>query len=117
MKKLFLLVFVLFYSSVSVQADSKGEITHLLNYVKHTKCKYVRNGTPYNGQEAVEHIQNKYDYFKKEIVSAEDFIRLSATKSTMSGKMYIIKCPGSPDMQSRKWLLEELKRYRSSQEK
>lgn len=111
-KKFFLLSFLLCYSSVETQADYKTEIAHLLEYVKTTECKYIRNGTSHNGTEAVSHIQKKYDYFKNDIGSAEDFIRLSATKSTMSGSKYYIRCAGLPKVESGKWLLKELDRYR-----
>jgi len=116
-KKFFLLSFLLFYSSVAAQADYKTEIAHLLEYVKTTECKYIRNGTYHDGVKAATHIKSKYDYFKNDIASAEDFIRLSATKSTMFGSMYYIKCPGSPKVESGQWLLKELDRYRKKESK
>ena len=80
---------------------------------KITQCQYIRNGDAHNGVAAEKHIRKKYDYFKDEIKSAEDFIRLSATQSTMTGSKYYIECKGSPKIESRKWLLSELKRYRT----
>jgi len=113
MKHIYILVIsILFSLSLQAQGDYHKEIEHLLNYVKTTKCTYIRNGEPYQGPKAVSHIQRKYNYFKDDIHSTEDFIRLSATKSTMSGRKYQIKCPGQPEMESKKWLLEELSRYR-----
>ena len=116
-KKFFLLSFLLSYNSIAAQSDYKTEIAHLLEYVKMTECKYIRNGTSHNGTEAVSHIQKKYNYFQKDIDTAEDFIRLSATKSTMSGSKYYIKCPGSPKIESGVWLLQELDRYRKKSSK
>lgn len=43
-KKFFLFGFLLFYNSVAAQAAYKTEIAHLLEYVKTTECKYIRNG-------------------------------------------------------------------------
>jgi len=114
-KKFFLLSFLLCYNSIAVQADYKTQIAHLLEYVKTTECKYIRNGTSHNGPEAVSHIKKKYNYFKKDISSAEDFIRLSATKSTISGSKYYIKCAGLPKVESGQWLLQELDRYRKKE--
>jgi len=110
LKKLLLLITLLVLPAF---ADTASEIDHLLNYVKKTECAYIRNGTEHKGADAVAHIKKKYNYFKDEIKTAEDFIRLSATKSTMSGRKYMIQCPGEPKIESGKWLLEELKRYRS----
>ena len=116
-KKFFLLSFLLFYGSVTAQADQKTEITHLLGYIKATECTYIRNGTSHSGIQAAAHIQKKYDYYKNDIASAEDFIRLSATESTMFGNKYYIKCSGSPKIESGIWLLKELTQYRKHESK
>jgi len=96
-------------------ADTASEIAHLMDYVKKTECTYIRNGTEHNGVDAAEHIKKKYDYYndKGQIHSAEDFIRLSASKSMISGSKYMISCPGEAKVESGKWLLKELKRYRA----
>lgn len=100
--------------SFSVVASTEDEIAHLLKFVELTECKYERNGTRHKGAEAVKHINKKYQYYLDDIKSTEDFIKYSATKSTMSGKHYIIHCPDNTVMKSRDWLLIELKRYRKS---
>ena len=94
-------------------SDMNNEIEHLLKYVESTSCKYARNGTMHSGKDAVKHIKKKYNYFKDDINNTEKFIELSATKSTMSGKYYMIHCSGSPAIKSQEWLLLELKVFRS----
>ncbi len=111
-KKFFLLSFFLFFNSEAAESNYQAEITHLLKYVKNTPCQYIRNGDTHNGPAAVKHIKSKYDYYKDNISSAEDFIRLSATKSTISGSKYYIKCTRSAKIESSQWLLQELDRYR-----
>jgi len=101
--------------TLSAQDKMHNEINHLLNYVKTTECTYIRNGDKHDGPDAMNHIQRKYDYFENDIHSAEDFIRLSATKSTMSGSKYYIKCPGQPKVESGRWMLDELARYRKTE--
>jgi len=103
--------------SVVIQANTVSEIDHLLHYVKTTPCTYLRNGDRHTGKEAETHIRKKYDYFRDDIHSAEDFIRLSASKSTMTGSRYYVECPGSSKMESAKWLMDELKRYRKTEAK
>ncbi len=109
LKKLLLLVSLL---ALPAFGDSTAEINHLINYVKTTECKYIRNGKVHTGAEGAKHIKSKYDHYKDEIKTTEDFIRLSATKSMMSGKKYYIQCAGSSKVESGKWLLIELKKYR-----
>jgi hypothetical protein len=91
------------------------EIHHLLRFVETTQCKYERNGKQQNGVDAVAHIKKKYDYFEDDIDTAEDFIELSATKSTMSGKAYKVHCPDEDVITSKKWLLDELAAFRKKQ--
>jgi len=112
LKKLFLLISLL---ALSAFADTASEIAHLMDYVKKTECTYIRNGSEHNGVDAAAHIKKKYDYYndKGKIHSAEDFIRLSASRSTMSGRKYMISCPCEAKVESGKWLLKELKQYRS----
>ena len=101
--------------STAAFADTQNEIAHLLDFVANTACKYERNGTIYDGVEAQIHIKKKYHYFIDKIKSAEDFIKYSATRSTMSGKKYKILCADTPVQNSEDWLLEELKKFRQSQ--
>ncbi|PKF62038.1 hypothetical protein CW745_08030 [Psychromonas sp. psych-6C06] len=99
--------------SASSIADTNTEIKHLLNFVEKTDCNYQRNGTSHNGAEAREHIQKKYDYYKDDIVTAEDFIAYSATKSMISGKKYTIICQNQPEQYSADWLKKELLKFRT----
>ena len=108
-----LVPFLLFLSSSFVFADVNDEIEHLLSFVEKTECTYQRNGNDYNGSQARKHIQKKYDYYRDDIKTAEDFIAYSATKSTMSGKKYTIKCVGEKVQFSGEWLNNELKAYRA----
>jgi len=108
-----LLITFLSMWSFNVFASRQDEITHLLDYVSNTDCKYERNGTLHTGSDAVEHINKKYDYFKGDIKSTEDFIKYSATKSKMSGKFYKIHCANAKPVNSNEWLMRELERYRA----
>jgi len=113
--KRILLVAIGLLSLLSVQAwagDYQKEINHLLDYIKTTPCEYERNGTTYKGSEAVVHVQKKYDYFKDKIASAEDFVRLCATKSELTGRAYYVQCPSEAKQESAAWLLKELKQFR-----
>ncbi len=104
---------ILLVSSPASFANSEQEINHLLDYVGKTECSYLRNGNSHNGEEARSHIQKKYDYYRDDIKTAEDFIAYSATKSTMSGNKYTIQCIGKKVQYSGDWLNAELKRYRA----
>ncbi len=114
MKKYYLLLVMLYASSVNadVPLEQRHEVDHLINYVKTTSCQMNRNGQFHAGPAALAHIQKKYSYFKDKIRSTEQFIELSATKSTMSGKYYVVKCGNNQPIKTKDWLLRELKLYR-----
>lgn len=106
------MVFTLLSSNVF--SSTQGEINHLLQFVGLTSCKYERNGTMHTGKDAVEHINKKYEYYKDDIETAEDFIEYSATKSKMSGKYYLVHCNTNDPVNSKDWLLTELADLRKS---
>ena len=106
-------IFLVNNSFADVPAEQVKEVSHLIVFVKNSPCIFNRNGTKYPGKDSVEHIQRKYDYFRDDIASTEDFIKYSATKSTMSGKYYTVTCPDNQTIKSQDWLLNELKLFRS----
>lgn len=115
MKQTIVLVLIFFLTGIAhadVPSDQQTEIEHLLHFVKTSPCKINRNGSLHQGEEAVAHIEKKYDYFRKKIQTTEQFIEYSASKSTMSGKYYTVLCDGQKPIRAQDWLLQELEIYR-----
>ena len=88
------------------------EINHLFQFVQNSGCEFERNGTKHSPEEAVKHIMKKYDYYKSEIKNTEALIEFTATKSVITRIKYLIHCPNDHVIESQKWLLLELKRFR-----
>lgn len=95
-----------------VPAEQVKEVSHLLDFVKNSGCIINRNGTDHPAEKGISHIEKKYDYFRDDISSTEEFIEYSATKSTMSGDYYQVSCPDKETIRTQDWLMEELKRFR-----
>lgn len=112
---IFLSFLITFSTSADVPPEQVKEVDHLLNFVENSNCTINRNGTDYKGKKGVSHISRKYEYFRGDIKNTEDFIKYSATKSTMSGNFYTVSCPGKQTIQTKDWLLNELARFRSAQ--
>ena len=116
--RIFLLLLAILLSSTSYAADRKDimekEIQHLFDHLKNSDCEFNRNGKWYNAEEAQNHINKKYNYLLKRglINSTEQFIDRVASKSSMSGKPYIVKCGESQAINSSVWFKEELTRFR-----
>jgi len=89
------------------------EIKGLLDFVERSHCQFVRNGSEYPGPQARAHLEKKLNYLegKNKVHSAEDFIELAATKSSMSGTPYQVRCPDGAQT-ANGWLSSELQRRR-----
>ncbi len=95
-------------------SQAQGEITHLFDALEKSGCRFGRNGSWYDGAKARSHLASKYDYLsaRSTVDSAEAFIDLAASRSSMSGQAYEVDCPGAGVRPSAQWLKEELGRYR-----
>lgn len=98
------------------KAVVKREIDYLLQTLATSKCQFNRNGSWYDGAQAKSHLTEKYDYFmlRGEITTAESFIDLAASKSSLSGQAYLVKCGDAKPLESAGWLRQELLRYRNA---
>lgn len=56
-----------------------------------TNLVFVRNGATASSVEAAKHIRDKYEYFRRNIVTAEDFIRLCGTRSELTLQPYRVR--------------------------
>jgi hypothetical protein len=94
-------------------AESLDEsIKYLLDYVAKSDATFIRNGQAHTPQEAVNHIKAKYEHFKKEIKTPEDFIRLSASKSLLTGQPYLVRTRDGKETTLSIWLTDALKEHR-----
>jgi len=105
----------LFLSCVpaDVPEEQVAEVEHLLNYLADSDCRMIRNGKSYSSKDGAKHMRRKYNYFRDEISSTEEFIEFAGTKSTKSSRLYEVLCIGQEREFSRDWLLVELKVYRN----
>ena len=102
------------FLSADVPPEQADEVQHLISYLETSDCEMIRNSKSYNGKDGAKHVRRKYDHFRDDISSTEDFIAYSATKSLISGRAYQVQCPGEEPQPSADWLLAELGNYRST---
>jgi hypothetical protein len=98
----------------SLAARTQAEIDHLFTYIAQSGCKFNRNGSWHNMDEARDHVATKYDWLRGRgmIDSAETFIDRAASRSSFSGSDYLVQCPGAQAVPSGGWLKAELARFR-----
>ncbi|HET9801502.1 MAG TPA: DUF5329 family protein, partial [Chthoniobacterales bacterium] len=88
-------------------------INYLLDYIANSHATFIRNGQTHSPQEAVGHIKAKYEHFKNEIKTPEDFIRLSASKSLLTGEPYRVRTADGKEIRLDTWLTAALKAHQS----
>lgn len=100
--------------AVTLSPAVRAEIEHLLAYVENSGCQFNRNGTWHDSRDASAHLAQKERYLEKrgEIARAEDFIAKAATKSSVTGRPYTVRCGSEPAVASNEWLGAALKQFR-----
>lgn len=95
-------------------ADAAAEIESLLASIKNLKdASFIRNGEKYTPSEAESHLRMKWSKAGSHVKTAEDFIALCATKSSFSGKPYLIRAADGSETEAAKFLTARLKEIRS----
>ena len=108
-----LLIAALLPASSLAQTPS-SEISQLFKALETSGCEFNRNGDWYDARKASEHLHRKYDYLLKKglVKSTESFIDLGASKSSMSGKAYLVRCGKASPVESKSWFLAKLAQIR-----
>jgi len=88
-------------------------VESLLARVAGSGLVFIRNGREHTAAEATKHIRGKYEHFRDDIRTPEDFIDKAATKSQLSGKPYLVKLPDGTTRWAADWLRELLAEYRA----
>ena len=108
-----LLLALPFVAQAAPSEKAKAEIAGLMDNLARSGCQFQRNGDWHDAADARAHLQRKYDYLlKKSLVdTSEQFIQRAASKSSVSGKPYRVKC-GALELDSAVWFDMQLQRLR-----
>ena len=113
---------VLLLTSLAASGDGPGQpsenlesaIQFLLKHVADSGLVFIRNSEKHAAVDAAEHMNSKYEYFRDKIKTPEDFIQRCASKSLMSGKLYLVVLENGEEVRTDAWLLSALTIYRSN---
>jgi len=92
------------------------EVDGLMNRLEASGCEFQRNGSWHTAAEARSHLLRKLKYLEDmgAVKSAEQFIELAASTSSLSGEPYRVRCANSAPVASRTWMLWQLQALRSA---
>jgi len=108
-------LFALLADAATLSSAAKNEIESLLSRLETSGCQFYRNGSWHSSAEARAHLVRKLDYLvgKGAVASTEQFIERAATKSSMTGRAYLVKCGSSTPVKSGTWLFFQLHAMRA----
>jgi hypothetical protein len=109
-------VMALFLGSLNAQDTvDQRKIDFLLSSMERLKgAKFIRNGSEYDGIEAAKHLRMKRIAAGGKVKTADDFIRICASKSSISGISYTIRLSDGKIMKSEEYFRKKLKEYHST---
>ncbi len=102
-------------AAAPLSPPARSEIEGLLSRLETSGCDFNRNGTWYPGAEAKVHLMRKLKYLEDRgaVQSAEQFVELAATASSVSGRPYLVRCGNGTPVESATWLATQLRAMRS----
>ena len=89
-------------------AQTKAEIDELITYVQTSGVHFIRNGSEYSGAEGAQHLRDKLARAGDRIKTTEDFIFGIASKSSLSGRPYLVKFADGHTQPTGEWLRARL---------
>lgn len=95
---------------------AQREVSGLLQAVGASGCEFIRGGTAYPANQAQEHLRKKYEYMaaRGQLASTEDFVDKAATRSSMLGEAYLMRCGSTALQPCEQWLRARLKAMRQA---
>lgn len=95
---------------------SQREIAGLIEALGESGCEFQRNGRWYSAGEARDHLRRKFDWARRRGMhgTAEAFIDRAATRSSLSGRPYRVRCGAGGDAPAADWLRSALGRLRAA---
>lgn len=97
-------------------ATPAEEIDQLVAAIETSGCTFVRNGKRYEAAAAADHLRLKLRRASRHAKTPEMFIDRLASKSSMSGKPYLLECPDKAAQESGPWLRQRLEQLRANPE-
>lgn len=104
-------------AGLSADERSAREVAGLIEALGASGCRFQRNGRWYPAADAKTHLRRKYDWARKRGMqgTAEQFIEQAATRSSLSGKPYRVRCADGREGPAADWFMQVLARLRAAE--
>lgn len=85
------------------------KIEKLIEAVRESGHTFIRNGQEHGSSEAADHLSMKLEKAGDRVRTAEEFIAGIASRSSMTGKPYMLRTGDGTEYRTRDWLLSHLR--------
>ena len=88
------------------------KIRYLIASVENLEAaKFIRNGREYDAGAAANHLRQKLKWTGSHVKTAEDFIRLCASESSVTGEPYLIRFANGTTVKAEVFFRNKLKEF------
>ncbi len=84
--------------------DETKEIEALLKKIETSDIIFIRNGNEHTAKEAADHLRSKWEQTNGKIKTKKDFIEQLATKSSLTGELYLVQLKDGSKIKAADWL-------------
>ena len=77
--------------SVSAEVQVRREIEYLIGQVRRSPAMFFMEGTEIRGTVAANNMQSKEEYYRQDLKTVDDFVRLVCTSSAKTGECYHVR--------------------------
>lgn len=84
--------------------DETKEIEALLKKIESSDIIFIRNGVEHTAKEAADHLRSKWEQTNGKIKTKKDFIEQLATKSSLTGELYLVQLKDGSKIKAADWL-------------
>ena len=114
-KTILILLFVFAATCVQAQMSEESKIEYLINSIGNVPdgTSFVRNGKKHDPEAAANHMRTKYNRGKRYAQTAVDFIENIASKSSISGREYLIEFSDGKIITAKEFFMNNLKKLKN----
>jgi hypothetical protein len=109
---LLMLVFLMGGSALAQNSGEAARIGYLIESVETLQgATFIRNGGEYDSRKAADHLRLKLKAAGERVKTAEDFIRVCGSKSSVSGEAYRIRFSDGTTLDAETFFRNRLKAF------
>ncbi len=95
----------------ALSAADAGRVERLIEHVgRQSGVSFVRNGEAFDAQRAARHLRMKLEFAAGRVRSVDEFIDHVASRSSTTGRPYLVRLADGSEVPAAQWLRAELAR-------